>query len=121
MRRNRSRSRRRGLWECTLKPWGRDSPRRNPARPTGSGWFITCDLRGVKKQGGRESPATHRIQTSFTFISLDASENRDHTDSMATRGRLAAAFLLAAVASARPALVTAQAVQRSLYVSVVDQ
>jgi VWFA-related protein len=40
---------------------------------------------------------------------------------MAISGRLAAAFLLAALASARPALVTAQAVQRSLYVSVVDQ
>ena len=40
---------------------------------------------------------------------------------MANSGRLAAAFLLAAVLSARPALVIAQAVQRSLYVSVLDQ
>jgi VWFA-related protein len=40
---------------------------------------------------------------------------------MANRGRLAAALLLAWVASATPALLVAQAVQRSLYVSVVDQ
>jgi VWFA-related protein len=39
---------------------------------------------------------------------------------MAKRGRLAAAFMLAAVASSQPA-VLAQAVQRSLFVSVVDQ
>jgi hypothetical protein len=40
---------------------------------------------------------------------------------MVMRGRLAAALLLAATAPARPALLVAQAVQRSLYVSVVDQ
>jgi VWFA-related protein len=43
-----------------------------------------------------------------------------YTDPMAKRGRLTAAFLLAAVASAG-ALVVAQALQRSLYVSAVDQ
>jgi VWFA-related protein len=40
---------------------------------------------------------------------------------MANSGRVAAAFLLAAVLSARPAPVIAQAVQRSIYVSVLDQ
>jgi VWFA-related protein len=40
---------------------------------------------------------------------------------MANRGRLAAALLLACVASGRPAPLLAQAVQRSLYVSVDDQ
>ena len=40
---------------------------------------------------------------------------------MAKRDRLVVAFLLAAVASAQPAVLVAQAVQRSLYVSVVDQ
>jgi VWFA-related protein len=44
-----------------------------------------------------------------------------YTDLMANGGRLAATFLLAAAASARPAVLVAQAVQRSLYVSVVDQ
>jgi hypothetical protein len=44
-----------------------------------------------------------------------------YTDFMAKRDRLVVAFLLAAVASAQPAVLVAQAVQRSLYVSVVDQ
>jgi hypothetical protein len=44
-----------------------------------------------------------------------------YTDSMANRGLLTAVLVIAAMASAKPAVLVAQAVQRSLYVSVVDQ
>jgi len=40
---------------------------------------------------------------------------------MANRGLLTAVLVIAAMASAKPAVLVAQAVQRSLYVSVVDQ
>src|SRR5436190_7755862 len=72
------------------------------ARRERSRWFITCDLRGVKN-------ATYRFQTSLAY-----------TAGMPLR-RLLTAAAVAALFAISPATPRAQALQRAMYVSVLNE
>src|SRR5580765_2381734 len=93
------------------------------AVPLKSGWFITRRLKG----GQESAPARTRCRKSQILNNFPLSDcltlgkPETYTEPM-TRGRVsAAAFLLLVCAMVAPVLLHAQAVQRSIYASALDQ
>ncbi len=90
-----------------------------------SRWFITRDLRGVKKRGARRfaHAVARNLQISNSFrraLPLTLLKTGTYTGSMSGRRIFRAALLFVSAAIAIPALLHAQAVQKSMYVSVLD-
>ena len=89
-----------------------------------SRWFITCDLRGVKKRAHVQAlPAISRnLQISNQFLarrSLTLLKTGTYTHRMTGR-RLSSVAVLLTVVLLRTSAPQAQALQRSMYVSVLN-